>query len=94
MGKSKLEQIGVSSEGLCQDPAPRARFRAFGNSSLDFELLAWISEPSLRGLRVHEMNCEIYRRFIEEKITIPFPQQDVWIRELPSGGNNEQALPE
>jgi MscS family membrane protein len=89
-----LEQIAVNSEGLCKDPAPRARFRTFGASSLDFELLAWISEPSLRGLRVHEMNCEIYRRFIEEKITIPFPQQDVWIRELPSGDNDEQTLPE
>jgi MscS family membrane protein len=89
-----LEQIGVNSEGLCKDPAPRVRFRAFGASSLDFELLAWISEPSLRGLRMHEMNCEIYRRFSEEKITIPFPQQDVWIKELPSGGNDEQARPE
>ncbi len=89
-----LEQIGVNSEGLCSDPAPRVRFRAFGASSLDFELLAWISEPSLRGLRMHEMNCEIYRRFMEEKIIIPFPQQDVWIRELPSGGNDEQARPE
>jgi len=79
-----LENIGHEHEGLCKDPAPRARFRNFGNSSLDFELLAWISEPSLRGLRVHELNCEIYRRFAEEKVTIPFPQQDVWIRELPS----------
>jgi len=88
---SILEEIGHGSEGLCKDPAPRARFRAFGASSLDFELLAWISEPSLRGLRVHEMNCEIYRRFAEEKVTIPFPQQDVWIRELPSSGNDESA---
>jgi MscS family membrane protein len=86
-----LEQIGHNSEGLCKDPAPRVRFRAFGASSLDFELLAWISEPSLRGLRVHEMNCEIYRRFGEEKVTIPFPQQDVWIRELPSGSSNESS---
>ena len=86
-----LEQIGHNSEGLCKDPAPRARFRSFGASSLDFELLAWISEPSLRGLRVHEMNCEIYRRFAEEKVTIPFPQQDVWIRELPSSDSNEPS---
>jgi len=83
-----LENIGHEHEGLCKDPAPRARFRNFGNSSLDFELLAWISEPSLRGLRVHELNCEIYRRFGEEKVTIPFPQQDVWIRELPAGNKD------
>jgi MscS family membrane protein len=79
-----LEEVAQSNEGLCKDPEPRARFRGFGASSLDFELLAWISEPSVKGLRVHELNCEIYRRFNAEKIQIPFPQQDVWIREIPS----------
>ena len=78
-----LESIARNNEELCDEPAPRARFRAFGDSSLDFELLAWIPEPSLRGLRVHEMNCEIYRRFNAEGVTIPFPQQDLWVRELP-----------
>ena len=79
-----LEDVAQSNEGLCKDPEPRARFRGFGASSLDFELLAWISEPSVKGLRVHELNCEIYRRFNAEKIQIPFPQQDVWIREIPA----------
>ncbi|MEJ2138872.1 MAG: mechanosensitive ion channel family protein [Gammaproteobacteria bacterium] len=78
-----LERIAVDNEGVCKDPAPRVRFRAFGSSSLDFELLAWIKEPSLRGLLVHELNCAIYHRFAEEKIAIPFPQQDVWVRQLP-----------
>jgi len=79
-----LEEVAQSNDGLCKDPEPRARFRGFGASSLDFELLAWISEPSVKGLRVHELNCEIYRRFNAEKIQIPFPQQDVWIREIPA----------
>jgi len=79
-----LEEVATSNDNLCENPAPRARFRAFGASSLDFELLAWIPDPALRGLRVHEMNCEIYRRFKEEDIAIPFPQQDVWIRQMPS----------
>jgi MscS family membrane protein len=84
-----LERIALANEGLCDEPKPRARFRAFGTSSLDFELLAWISDPSERGLRVHELNCEIYRRFAEEKIVIPFPQQDVWIKELPSADKQQ-----
>lgn len=79
-----LEEIAISNENLCKNPKPRARFRTFGASSLDFELLAWIPDPALRGLRVHEMNCEIYRRFKEEGIAIPFPQQDVWIKQIPS----------
>ncbi len=83
-----LEQIASDHAELAKEPAPRARFRAFGASSLDFELLAWISDPTMRGLRVHELNCEIYRRFAEENITIPFPQQDVWIKQLPADRGN------
>jgi len=79
-----LEGIARENSHLCADPEPRARFRAFGASSLDFELLAWIADPAMRGLRVHELNREIYLRFREEKIAIPFPQQDVWVRQLPA----------
>jgi MscS family membrane protein len=78
-----LEGIGRDNEALLKDPEPRARFRAFGASSLDFELLAWIPDPSVRGLRIHEMNCAINQCFADEKIVIPFPQQDVWIKEIP-----------
>lgn len=78
-----LEAVATDNENLLKDPAPRARFRQFGASSLDFELLAWIRDPSTRGLRVHELNCAIYKRFAEENISIPFPQQDLYIKQLP-----------
>ncbi len=85
-----LETIAKDNKYLSKHPEPRARFRTFGASSLDFELLAWIEEPSVRGLRIHEINCEINRRFIEENIVIPFPQQDVWIKELPQERSNNE----
>lgn len=86
-----LEDIGKSTKGIVKDPEPRARFRTFGASSLDFELLVWISDPELRGLRVHEMNCAINQQFEEEGIVIPFPQQDVWIKQLPAGNSGDSA---
>jgi small-conductance mechanosensitive channel len=79
-----LKQIALDNEHLCKEPEPRVRFRSFGDNSLDFDLLVWVAEPSLRGVRIHELNCEIYRRFNEEGIVIPFPQHDVWIKELPT----------
>lgn len=82
-----LESVAFDNEGICTEPVPRARFRNFGDSSLDFELLAWIRDPSERGLRVHELNCEIYKRFAAENIGIPFPQQDIWIKEAPPAAN-------
>jgi len=78
-----LESVARDNQDLCAEPEPRARFRTFGDSSLDFELLAWIREPSERGLRVHQLNCEIYKRFAAEGIAIPFPQQDIYIKEMP-----------
>ncbi len=79
-----LEDIGNTMQDIVKNPAPRARFREFGASSLNFDLMVWIYDPESRGLRIHEMNCAIYERFQEEGIVIPFPQQDVWIRELPA----------
>ena len=64
-------------------PEPRVRFRNFGGSSLDFELLCWIERPVDRGLVLHELNSEIYRSFAAQDITIPFAQQDLYIKEFP-----------
>ncbi|MFW2405584.1 MAG: mechanosensitive ion channel family protein [Gammaproteobacteria bacterium] len=63
-------------------PAARARFRTFGESSLDFELLCWIARPADRGLVIHELNCAIYKSFGENDVMIPFPQRDIYIKEM------------
>lgn len=76
-----LLRISADHPSVCRDPEPRIRLRTFGQSSIDFELLVWIAEPALRGLVLHEMNCEIYRSFAREGITIPFPQRDVYIKD-------------
>ena len=82
--ESTLIDLTQQNNLVADDPEPRVRFRKFGDSSLDFELLVWISDPELRGRRIHEINCAINQRFSEEGIDIPFPQQDVWIKELPA----------
>ena len=75
-----LEEVARASDIVLDSPAPRARMRAFGASSLDFELLGWIRFPEQRGLATHQLLIDIEERFREEGITIPFPQQDVLIR--------------
>jgi MscS family membrane protein len=61
-------------------PEPRVRLRSFGDSSIDYELLVWAMRPHDRGRVTHQLNREIYRRFTEESIEIPFPQRDVHMR--------------
>lgn len=75
-----LQAIGEEHPATCQDPPPRVRMRAFGDSSLDFELMCWIDEPVLRGKIVHELLMSICKRFVAEGIEIPFPQRDLHLR--------------
>ena len=74
-----LQDVAESHPDVEQDPAPRVRFRAFGESSLDFELLAWIREPVLRGRVLHALNGAVYKRFAVEGIEIPYPKRDVYL---------------
>jgi len=60
-----------------QYPEPRVRFRNFGDSSLEFELLCWARRPHDRGRLMHSLNTGIYNAFAEAGIEIPFPQRDV-----------------
>ena len=73
---------GAHSE-VCTVPEPRVRFREFGDSSLNFELLCWIDQPVDRGRLTHELNCAVYKAFAEEQISIPFPQRDLHVRTMP-----------
>ncbi len=78
-----LNDIADKNEKVCKSPAPRVRFRAFGASSLDCELLCWVDKPWMRGQTVDILLEEIYNRFNEEDIEIPYSKQDLYIKEMP-----------
>ncbi len=75
-----LIDVATNCTDVCKIPAPRVRFRTFGNSSLDHELLCWVETPVLRGKTLHMLNSEVYKRFAKEGIEIPFPQRDIHIK--------------
>ena len=79
-----LLDIAAKHEGVAKDPEPRVRMRALGNSSLDFELLCWISEPVHSGKITHDLLMSVYKGFVAEGIEIPFPKSDVYIKEAPT----------
>lgn len=82
-----LEEVAKAQPQVCKDPAPRVRLRGFGESSLDFELLCWVEHPAERGLVSHELYLAIYKAFASANIVIPFPQHDVWVRDLPKASS-------
>ncbi|MEZ4694598.1 MAG: hypothetical protein R2837_11570 [Aliarcobacter sp.] len=58
---------------------------AIGASSVDFELLVWISEnPNELGIGSSNMSdflIFIYKTLQENNIEIPFPQMDIRLKE-------------
>ena len=79
-----LEKVAANNADVLERPAPRVRFRTFGDSSLDFELLCWIAMPIDRGRVAHELNCAVYKALQANKIEIPFPQRDLHVRSMPT----------
>ena len=77
-----LEKVAADHEEICTNPAPRVRFRQFGDSSLDFELLCWIDRPVDRGRLHHELGVNVYKAFAAADIQIPFPQRDLHVRTM------------
>ena len=78
-----LSNVANNHEEVCKTPPARVRFRRFGDSSLDVELLCWIDRPVDRGRMLHELNCAVYKAFAEDEIKIPFPQRDLHVRTMP-----------
>ena len=74
-----LQEVAEQHEDICEHPAPRVRFRSFGDSGIDVQLLGWIDEPELRGKVIHSVIKAIHRAFKEHNLEIPFPQRDVTI---------------
>lgn len=88
-----LLEASTSNELVAPYPEPRVRFRTFGDSSLDYELLCWLEDPRDRGRAIHAISRRIYDEFNRQGVVIPFPQMDVhlnWAGPAPSDSKEEQ----
>ena len=81
--RAVLMDVAENENEVCHEPEPRVRFRSFGNSSLDIELLCWVEIPEVRGRVLDSLNTTIYKRFNVEGIEIPYSKHDVYIKEMP-----------
>ncbi|MFB6165245.1 MAG: mechanosensitive ion channel family protein [Haloarculaceae archaeon] len=75
--------LGVAdAEDLVIDhPKPRVRFRGFGDSAVEVELLCWIRDPVLRGRATHHLVKGVHVAFREAGVEIPFPQRELSFRD-------------
>lgn len=65
---------------VMDDPEPKAFVEAFADSGINLQLGFWIRDPVEGTLGIRSaINLEVWRRFKEEGIEIPFPQREVRI---------------
>lgn len=71
-----------ANPSVLSTPKPSALFLAFGSSSLDFELRAWIPDFTDKLIVISELNQDIEAEFQTAGIEIPFPQTDLHLRSV------------
>ncbi len=88
---SDVDEVRAILEGCLQDLPNTSdskdgvvRFVSMGESSLDFQVLVWITHPVFRGRVIDALNTSIYKALTSAGIQIPFPQRDLHIKNWPS----------
>ncbi|MEN2283212.1 mechanosensitive ion channel domain-containing protein [Algoriphagus sp. SE2] len=79
--KALLMEVAKINKGVLDTPAPDVLFEDYGDSSINFNLRVWTSEYINRPkILKSQLYYEIFRRFGEEGIEIPFPQRDLHLK--------------
>jgi small-conductance mechanosensitive channel len=83
--KKALLEAADLCPNVSKTPEPSVRFLEFGDSSLNFEVWIWTSTYYSRPNTMRsEVNFNIWEMFKKYEIEIPYPQQDIYVKELPS----------
>lgn len=81
----RLIREAVTGHALVlEDPEPRIFFAEFGDSSLNFRVLAYVADISERFGTLSDLHFTIDESFREHDIEIPFPQRDLHLRSVDS----------
>ena len=82
--KKVLLDIAQQHGEVMKSPEPIVRFLAFGDSSLNFDLLVWCGRPDNQAALKSDLNFMIDKAFKEFGIQIPFPQRDIHLQMTPA----------
>ena len=76
-----LTEVAIANPGILSTPKPYILFEGFGDSSLNFNVLVWTTEYIDRPKILRsELYYEIFAKFKEHNVEIPFPQRDIHLK--------------
>jgi small-conductance mechanosensitive channel len=79
--RNLLTEVANANPGVLSSPKPYILFEGFGDSSLDFKMLVWTTEYIDRPKILRsELYYEIFAKFKEHNVEIPFPQRDIHLK--------------
>ena len=76
---SIILNILKDNENIANTPLPQVGVEEFGDSSINISYRYWVETKNYFNVK-HMVNLEIYNKLKENNITIPFPQQEVTIK--------------
>jgi len=88
-----LLEVVQGNADVLQEPSPSVYFMDFGDSSLDFEVRAFVGSFDKRLRVTHELNFAIDAVLSENGIEIPFPQRDLHLRSGPALVGGQGSVP-
>jgi len=81
--REALLEAARLTENILDVPEPDVLFSSFGDSALNFVIRVWVAGPAIQLMVKSQLRYAIVERFRQRGITIPFPQRDVHLRQLP-----------
>ena len=79
--KAVLESLAVKDARILKDPEPMFVVSELADSSVNFTVRLWVNTPDYWGV-FFDMHEHVKKEFDAKGISIPFPQQDVHMRQV------------
>ena len=81
--KQVLEEIINADERILKDPAPLIAVSELADSSVNFAVRPWVKSADYWAV-YFALNETVKKRFDQEGISIPYPQQDIHVHKIES----------
>lgn len=80
-----LTEIAKESDEVLKRPEPECVLIGYGDSSINFELRCYIGDAKYRPTVVGWINKQIWAKFRENDIVIPYPQRTIHVEKMVGG---------